>query len=159
MTKEPASRRTDSASRIVKASPPTVYQALLDPEAVAKWLPPEGMKGEIYRFEPWEGGAYRMALVYEEPDHRTPGKTSGHADLVAGRFVQLIPDERVVQQAEFESDDPAFAGTMTIIWALEPASDGTLVTVICENVPPGISRQDHEAALSSTLANLATFTE
>ncbi|MDK1384072.1 SRPBCC domain-containing protein [Sinorhizobium sp. 8-89] len=64
-----------------------------------------------------------------------------------------------MQQAEFESNEPAFAGTMTITWTLSAVPDGTVVTVTCENVPEGILQQDHDAGLGSTLANLAAFTE
>ena len=56
-----------------------------------------------------------MALTYDEPDHSAPGKTSEHADIVHGRFLELIPGERIVQLVEFESEDPAFAGEMTRI--------------------------------------------
>ncbi len=59
---------------------------------------------------------------------------------------------------KFESDDPAFAGTMTIAWTLAPVPGGTSVRVVCENVPHGIAQEDHVAGLSSTLANLAAFT-
>ncbi|NRP71978.1 hypothetical protein ILFOPFJJ_02872 [Ensifer psoraleae] len=159
MVDESARGRTDTASRVVKASPLAIYRALLDPAAVAVWLPPDGMQGEIERFEPREGGVYRMALIYEEPNRAPRGKTSAANDIVEGRFVQLIPGKRVVQQAEFESNEPAFAGTMTITWTLSAVPDGTVVTVTCENVPEGISQQDHDAGLGSTLANLAAFTE
>ncbi|MGH6806716.1 MAG: SRPBCC family protein [Ensifer adhaerens] len=152
-------RRTDSAERVIAASAPVIYQALLDPQAVARWLPPEGMTGHVHAFEPKEGGRYRMALVYDKPDHGNRGKTSEHTDIVEGRFVQLLLNEHVVQLAEFESEDPAFAGTMTITWALQAVSGGTRVCVTCANVPEGISREDHEAGLLSTLANLAGFTE
>lgn len=71
----------------------------------------------------------------------------------------LEADRRVVQETEFQSDDPALAGTMRLIWALDPMPDGTRVSVTCENVPEGISKEDHDAGLRSTLANLASFTE
>ncbi|WP_457582049.1 SRPBCC family protein [Ensifer canadensis] len=152
-------RRTDSAERVIAASAQVIYLALLDPQAVARWLPPEGMTGQVHAFEAKEGGRYRMALVYDKPEQGNSGKTSEQTDIVEGRFVELRPNERVVQQVEFESEDPAFAGTMTITWALEPINGGTRVRVACANVPEGISREDHEVGLSSTLANLADFTE
>ncbi|NOV15846.1 ATPase [Ensifer adhaerens] len=152
-------RRTDSAERVIVASAQVVYLALLDPKAVTRWLPPEGMTGHVHAFEAKEGGRYRMALVYDKSEHGNRGKTSDETDIVEGRFVELRPNERVVQQVEFESEDPAFAGIMTINWAPETISGGTRVRVTCANVPEGISREDHEAGLSSTLANLAGFTE
>ncbi len=159
MTDASNDRRTDRAERLIKASPSAVYAALIDPAAVAVWLPPEGMKGQVHAFEPHVGGVFRMKLIYEAPDDRTQGKSSEDADIVSGRFVALEPDRCVVQETEFQSDDPAFAGTMRITWALEPVADGTRVSVTCENVPDGISRVDHDAGLRSTLANLASFME
>ena len=81
--------RTDSASRLIKASAQTIYRALLDPQAVAQWRPPAGMKAEIYAFEPREDGAFRMAFTYTDAKHDVRGKTSEHADVFAGRFRAL----------------------------------------------------------------------
>jgi hypothetical protein len=68
------------------------------------------MQGRIDSFDPREGGMYRMALTYEQPVHSVAGKTSQHSDVVRGRFLKLVADERIVQLVEFESEDPAFAG-------------------------------------------------
>lgn len=87
------------------------------------------------------------------------GKTSDNTDEVAGRFVRLKPAELIVQDIEFVSDDPVFAGTMTMTWKLDQVADGTAVTITCENVPSGISPEDHAAGLASTLANLASWIE
>lgn len=159
MADTPAGGRTDHAERLIRAPASTIYAALIDPNAVTAWLPPEGMKGLVLAFEPWAGGSFRMALTYAAPDETTHGKTSDDTDVVSGRFVLLEADRRVVQETQFQSDDPALAGTMRLIWALDPVLDGTHVSITCENVPEGISREDHDAGLSSTLANLAHFTE
>ncbi|QNA83292.1 SRPBCC family protein [Sphingomonas sp. So64.6b] len=151
--------RIDTASRIISASPQTLYHAFLDRDAWLDWLPPEGMTGTIDLFEPWEGGCYLMTLHYDVPHPETPGKASDDSDMVRGRFVALVPDERVVQVVEFESDDPAYAGEMTMTWALAPVAGGTEVRISCENVPSGISPEDHALGLASTLDNLAAFTE
>ena len=79
--------------------------------------------------------------------------------MVDGVFVDLIPGTRVRQQFHFVSDDPAFAGTMVMTWDLANVADGTLVTVTASNVPVGISREDHEKGMASSLANLAVFVE
>lgn len=152
-----AKTRTDSASRIVQASPQAIYRALVDPKALATWLPPRGMTGEIFSFEPRVGGRYRMVLTYEASQHPAPGKTSDDTDVVQGRFLDLVPDERIVQSVEFVSEDPSFAGTMTMTWSLASVGGGTEVTICCENVPEGIRPEDHDVGLRSTLANLAAF--
>lgn len=109
-----------------------------------------------FRFS--EGGSYRMRLAYKAPQH-APGKTSEDADEVEVRFVKLVPYERIEQAVTFESDDPLFSGEMRISWILEPVDDGTRVTVRCEDVPAGISAEDYQAGLTSTLSNLASFAE
>jgi uncharacterized protein YndB with AHSA1/START domain len=154
-----AAGRIDSASRIIRASPHVLYRTLIDPEALVSWRPPEGMTGEMLAFDGREGGRYRMSLTYTGAGHEVRGKTSEHADVVEGRFLELVPDRRVVEVVEFDSDDPAFAGAMTITTALAVVPGGTEVTIRCENVPDGIRPDDHLEGLASTLANLAAFTE
>ncbi|HYJ29678.1 MAG TPA: SRPBCC domain-containing protein, partial [Allosphingosinicella sp.] len=85
------------------------------------------------------------------------GKTTAKSDISAGRFLALERGRRVVQSVAFESEDPAFAGEMIMTWSLDPASGGTNVTVTAENVPAGISAEDHAAGLASSLDNLARF--
>lgn len=151
-------RRTDSASRIIVASPQTIYQSFLHEEALVSWLPPEGMSGHIDMFDPREGGTYRLTLTYEM-DHSNPGKTSENTDVSQVKFLELVPNKRIVQSVKFHSDDQEFLGEMKQTWLLESISEGTKVTIICENVPEGIRKEDHDTGLRSTLENLATFTE
>jgi len=151
--------RTDSASRVIAAPPQVIYEAFLDPDAWIKWLPPKVMRGRMQEFHPHAGGSYRMTLTYDDPNHSAAGKSSDHTDIVRGRFVELVANKRLVQVVEFESEDPAFAGPMTMTWSLVPVAGGTEVTIVCENVPEGIRQEDHDAGLRSTLENLAAFTE
>lgn len=151
--------RTDRACRIIAASPETLYRAFIDPDKLSSWLPPKGMSAQIHVFEPRIGGRYRMSLVYEGTADHTRGKSSADEDIVEGEFVLLEPNERVVQRVTFASDDPSFAGTMTMTWSLAAAPGGTEVTIVCEDVPPGIRKEDHDVGLRSSLENLAAFTE
>ncbi len=126
---------------------------MLTPGELLAWLPPRGMAGRIEAFEARVGGTYRMTLTHEAAD--PAGKSSGHTDIVQGRFVELVEFRKVVQAVEFPSEDPAFAGIMTITWSLAPVPIGTRVTIACENVPAGIGAQDHAAGMASSLENLA----
>jgi len=150
--------RIDSASLFIRATPEAIYRAFLDPAQLLAWLPPEGMKGRIESIDPIVGGRYRMTLTYQTPDH-TPGKSSDHSDVVEGKYVELVPNARVVQLVEFDSDDPAFAGTMKMTWAITPVPGGAEVVMTCENVPSGISADDHRKGLESSLSNLARLLE
>lgn len=150
--------RTDKASRVVAASPSRVYAAFVDPEALAAWLPPHGMTARFERFDPQPGGSYRLVLTYADASG-APGKAAADTDIVEARFVDLVPDVRVVQQADFVSDDPAFAGTMTMTWELTAVDGGTRVDITADDVPDGISAEDHAAGLGSSLAKLAAHVE
>jgi uncharacterized protein YndB with AHSA1/START domain len=158
MANEPGNRRTDSASKVIMASPQTIYQAFLNPESLVSWLPPKGMFGQIDIFDPREGGTYKVTLTYEM-DHSNHGKTSKNTDVAQGKFLELVPDKRIVQSVKFDSEDPVFSGEMIQKWLLEDISGGTKVTIVCENVPEGIRKEDHDTGLRSTLENLAFFTE
>lgn len=156
--KAPMAGRTDTATRLIHASPDAIYSAFVDAKLLMAWLPPEGMSGRALLFEPREGGRYRFELTYEA--NVAPGgagKTSERTDISAGRFLVLEPGRRIVQSVEFESDNAAFTGEMIMTWSLEPAGEGTKVTVTAENVPAGISAEDHAAGLASSLENLDRF--
>ncbi|WAE71560.1 SRPBCC domain-containing protein [Streptomonospora nanhaiensis] len=150
--------RTDRGTRTVRASAAAVYRAMTDPGSLEAWLPPEGMTGRMERFEPWAGGGFRMVLTYLDPA-AGHGKTSDASDVTDVGFAELVPGERIVQRVAFESEDPAFAGTMTMTWRLAETEDGTEVTVEATDVPRGISQADHEDGLASSLANLAAHVE
>lgn len=146
--------RTDRASRVIAAAPGAIYDAFLDPETLMKWLPPGGMTGRVLEFEPREGGRYCIELTYTGEGK---GKTGNRTDVTRGRFLTLEPGRRIVWSADFDSDDPSFAGTMIMNWLFEPHGQGCRVTIIAEDVPTGISQADHDAGLNASLTNLAEF--
>jgi uncharacterized protein YndB with AHSA1/START domain len=77
---EPATKRVDHVSSVIKAAPGEIYRAYLDPEKLASWLPPKRMRARIDLFEPLEGGAYEMSLFYEKAGHagkRLPPESLG----------------------------------------------------------------------------------
>ena len=150
--------RTDAASRVIAAPPDRVYAALVDPEALTAWLPPDGMSGRFEQFDARPGGSYRLVLTYSDAS-TVRGKTTADSDVVEAHFVDVVPGVRVAQAVEFVSDDPAHAGTMTMTWEVTAADAGTRVDIRADNVPAGISAEDHAAGLASSLANLAKYLE
>lgn len=150
--------RIDRAGRVIAAAPEIVYAALVERESVEAWLPPDGMRGRIQRWDPRPGGGFRMVLTYLDPVE-APGKSSDATDVVDVEFAELVPPERVVQRAVFEAQDPSYAGTMTMTWQITASGEGTEVTVTATNVPPGIDQAAHEAGIASSLANLASYLE
>ena len=99
---------TTRLSRHVRAPRADVYRALLDADAVRRWMVPDGMTSEVHEFAAHEGGRFRISLTYDDPT--TTGKTTAQTDTFHGRFVRLVPDTEVVQAVEFETDDPPDAG-------------------------------------------------
>jgi uncharacterized protein YndB with AHSA1/START domain len=150
--------RTDSAARVIAAPLADVFAALVDREALLTWLPPKEMTARFERFDPSPGGSYRLILTYINPSG-APGKTTADVDIIEARYVDIVPDVRVVQAVDFVSDDPAFAGTMTMIWDVSAIDGGTKVVITAEDVPDGIPAQDHATGLASSLANLAEYLE
>jgi uncharacterized protein YndB with AHSA1/START domain len=156
---ESESDRTTFVKRIIRASRPIIYRAFVDAESVLRWLPPEGMRGEMISFDPRVGGSFSMSLIYLHPEHRVAGKSAEDRDTFQGRFAELIPDERIVWEVDFESQDATMAGRMRISWDLRDVMTGTDVSVLTENIPPGIRPEDNELGCQSSLAKLAALVE
>lgn len=148
-----------TVSRVIDAPRPEVYRAFLDPDAVVAWLPPDGMTGRVHQFDPREGGEFCVSLTYRDATGGAGGKTTPDTDTHHGRFVSLVPDERIEEIVEFESDDPRFAGEMRITVTFADAADGTAVTYRCDDIPSGIRPEDNEAGCRSSLRQLAVLLE
>lgn len=148
---------TTHLTRHIRAPRAAVYRALLDADDVRQWMVPDGMTSEIHAFDPREGGAFRISLTYDQPTGT--GKTTAQTDTYHGRFAELVPDTRVVQIVEFETDDPTMTGEMTITYDLADAPDGTTLTGHHTNLPPGISPEDNELGWQMSTAKLAALVE
>ncbi|MGH3308354.1 MAG: SRPBCC domain-containing protein [Nocardioides sp.] len=140
----------------VSASSADVYRALLDPDSIARWRVPDDMTAVVHEFDAREGGLFRVSLTYEPRQEDGPrGKTSGRTDTYHGRFDRLVPDRQVVEVTEFETDDPALRGEMTMTTTLTPTEGGTEVAIVHEGVPDAVPPADNEAGTRMALANLA----
>ena len=144
-------------SQLVKAPRSAVYRALLDPAAVAKWRVPTGMSGHVHEFDAREGGSLRVSLTYEAPDKT--GKSMAHTDSYHGHFVKIVPDKQVVEVVEFETDDPALRGAMTMTTTLTDVDGGTEVVVVHDGIPDAIPAEDNETGTRMALANLARLVQ
>ncbi|MFC7725767.1 SRPBCC domain-containing protein [Nocardioides sp. GCM10028917] len=150
--------RIDRAVTDVSAPPGEVYAAFVDADALAAWLPPDGMTGEIAEADLRVGGGFTMTLRYDE----TPeggGKTTEHADVSRVAIDELVEPERVVWGVEFDSDDPDIAGRMTMTWTFAALDKGTRIAIDATDVPPGIDVEAHQQGLDASLANLAAWLE
>jgi uncharacterized protein YndB with AHSA1/START domain len=144
-------------SRHIDAPRAVVYRALLDPRAIAQWRVPDGMTSRVHEFDPREGGSIRISLTYDQPTGA--GKTTPRTDTYHGRFVKLVPDERVVEVDEFETSDPALQGEMTSTITLADADGGTDLHAVHEGLPPGVSAEGNRTGWRMALDKLAALVE
>ena len=134
-----------------------MYQLLLDPTALSRWKVPDGMDLEVHEWEPREGGRIRISLRYG--DVSAAGKSDVHTDTYHGQFVHLVPNELIVERDEFETDDPAFRGAMTISIALKDAEGATELVATHDGVPAGVRLADDEMGWRMALDKLAALAQ
>jgi uncharacterized protein YndB with AHSA1/START domain len=150
-------RETTRVVRRIAAPRAAVYAALVDAGAIGRWKVPAGMTAHVHELDAREGGSFRVSLTYAVPEGR--GKTTAQTDTYHGRFVRLVPDELVVEVDEFETDDPALRGEMTITIELRDVPDGTELVAVHEGLPPGVSPTDNELGWHESLSRLAALVE
>jgi uncharacterized protein YndB with AHSA1/START domain len=113
--------------RILRARPERVYRAFLDPDAMAKWLPPHGFTGKVHHIKAEVGGTYKMSFT---------NFTTGHSHSFGGEFLELVPNQRIRHTDKF--DDPNLPGQMQTTVSLKEVSLGTELTVVQESIPSAI---------------------
>jgi uncharacterized protein YndB with AHSA1/START domain len=148
---------TTRMRQLIDAPRERVYAALLDPAAVLRWKVPADMTSQVHEFDAREGGAIRISLTYRAPDRA--GKTEGRTDTYRGRFVTLVPNELVVEVDEFETDDDALRGEMTITIRLADADGATELVAEHDGLPAGVSQADNEVGWREALARLTALVE
>ena len=114
------------------------------------------MTGRFETFDLRPGGSYRLVLTYAHPGG-TPAKSTADSDIVNVRYLDIVMNDRVVQAVDFVSELPEFAGTMTMTWSVRDENGATRVEIVADDVPVGISAEDHAAGLMASLDNLADY--
>ena len=89
--------------RVLRATPEKIYRAFLDAEAMCKWLPPNGFTGKVHQLDATIGGSYKMSFT---------NFTTGHSHSFGGKYLELLPNERICHTDEF--DDPNLPGIMKV---------------------------------------------
>ena len=96
-------------------------------------------------------------MTYDSPARR--GKTAANTDTYHDRFLTLVPDERVIEEVEFETADSAVRGPMRMTTTLTDADGGTDVVMLHESIPAGISAADNATGTRMALDKLAALVE
>jgi uncharacterized protein YndB with AHSA1/START domain len=134
--------------RVLRAPPERVYRAFLDPDAMAKWLPPHGYTGRVHHMDARVGGSHRMSFT-------NFGTGSSHA--FGGRYVELTPHETIRYTDQF--DDPGLPGEMQVTISLAAVACGTELTITQEGIPPAIPLEFCYLGWQESLSLLARLVE
>ncbi len=142
------STNTIRLHRVLRATPERVYRAFLDGDAMAKWLPPNGFTGKVHHIDAKVGGTYKMSFT---------NFSTGNGHSFGGRYLELVPNERIVHTDEF--DDPNMPGEMKTTISLKPISVGTELNVVQEGVPAAIPPEACYLGWQESLVLLAKLVE
>jgi len=113
--------------RVLTAPPERVYHAYLDPDAMAKWLPPNGFTGKVHQMDARVGGTYKMSFT---------NFSNGKSSSFGGKYLELVPNKRIRHTDSF--DDPNLPGTMETTIEFTKVSCGTEMTVVQSGIPESI---------------------
>ena len=151
--------QTTRNSRDIKASPKEVYNAFINPSAKELFQAPGDMTAKVHQFDQRVGGGYQMSLYYPESEKKMKGKTTNKEDKFYAKFVEIIPNEKIVEAIEFDTSNTELTGQMIMEVTFELIDIGTRVTFLFRNIPKGIRPEDNEAGTISTLEQLAGYVE
>lgn len=134
--------------RVLQAPPERVYRAFLDPDAMAKWLPPNGFTGKVHHMDARVGGSYRMSFT---------NFTTGTSHGFGGELQELVPHERIRYTDRFE--DPGLSGEIQVTITLAEVSCGTELNIVQEGVPDPIPAEACYLGWQESLIQLAQLVE
>ena len=134
--------------RVLRATPERVYRAFLNPDAMAKWLPPNGFTCKVHHMDAKAGGTYKMSFT---------NFSSGTSHSFGGKYVELVPNERLRYTDAF--DDPKMPGEMMTTIVLKKVSVGTELNVTQEGVPDAIPAEACYLGWQESLTQLAMLAE
>jgi uncharacterized protein YndB with AHSA1/START domain len=142
------SENTIRLHRVLRATPERIYQAFLDADAMAKWLPPNGFTGKIHHIDARVGGTYRMSFT---------NFSTGHSNSFAGEYLELVPNERIRHTDKFE--DPNLPGEMQTTISLKQVFCGTELNIVQEGIPEAIPPEACYLGWQESLTLLAQLVE
>jgi len=134
--------------RVLRTTPERVYRAFLDPAAMAKWLPPNGFTGTVQHMDAKVGGTYKMSFT---------NFTTGQSHSFGGKYVELVPNERIRYTDHF--DDPNMRGEIQATITFKKVSVGTEIHVVQEGVPDVIPAEACYLGWQESLTLLAKLVE
>lgn len=134
--------------RVLRSTPEKIYRAFLEPDALAKWLPPHGFVAKIQHLEPKVGGRYQMSFT---------NFGTGHTHSFGGEYLELVPNERLCYTDRFE--DPNMPGEIRCTVTLKKVLCGTEIQIVQEGLPDAIPVEMCYLGWQESLASLAELVE
>jgi uncharacterized protein YndB with AHSA1/START domain len=134
--------------RVLRAKPERVYRAFLDPDAMAKWLPPNGFTGKVHHLDAKVGGTFKMSFT---------NFSTGSSHSFGGSYLELVPNERIRHTDKF--DDPNLPGEMMVTVSFKPVSCGTELSIVQEGIPEVIPLEACYLGWQESLALLAQLVD
>jgi uncharacterized protein YndB with AHSA1/START domain len=141
-------KNTVRLHRVLTAKPEKIYRAFLEPDAMARWIPPNGFTGKVHHIDAKVGGTFRMSFT---------NFTTGTTIAFGGEYLELVPHERLRYTDVF--DDPNLPGVMTVTVTLKKVPVGTEVTIVQEGIPDVIPLEACYLGWQESLLNLARLVE
>jgi uncharacterized protein YndB with AHSA1/START domain len=142
------STNTVQLHRVLRAPPDRVYKAFLNPDAMTKWLPPNGFTGKVHEMDAKAGGKYRMSFT---------NFSTGKSHSFGGTYQELVPNERIRYSDKF--DDPNLPGEMMTTIALKEIFCGTELKIVQEGIPSAIPAEACYLGWQESLVLLAKLVE
>ena len=133
---------------VLRSTPERIYRAFLDPDALVKWMPPNGFTGKVHQLDAKVGGTYKMSFT---------NFTSGKSHSFGGEYLELVPNERIRNTDKF--DDPNLPGEMRMTVTLKKVLVGTEVTILQEGLPDAIPPDACMLGWQESLALLTKLVE
>ncbi len=134
--------------RVIPVKPEKIYRAFVEPDAIASWLPPFGFICTVHEMDAKVGGGHRMSFR---------NFTTGHSHSFGGKYLELVPGERLVYTDSF--DDPNLTGEMKVTVSLKAVSVGTEINIVQEGIPDLIPTEACYLGWQESLFKLSRLVE
>lgn len=134
--------------RVLATKPEKVYRAFLEPDAMAKWLPPNGFLCTVHSFEGKVGGSFKMSFR---------NFTTGKSESFGGKYLELVPNQKIIYTDVF--DNPALPGEMKVTVTIKQVAVGTDLSILQEGIPDMIPPEACYLGWQDSLRNLAQVVE
>ena len=134
--------------RVLRTTPEKLYKAFLDPNAMGKWLPPNGFTCKVHHMDAKVGGTYKMSFT---------NFSTGNGHSFGGKYLELVPGKRICYSDKFE--DPNMPGEMQTTITLKKVSCGTEINIVQEGIPAAIPTEICYLGWQESLLNLANLVE